>query len=329
MAKMVFLAVEGCLSSSIGSLVDAFSIANRWHRALAGTSDTPPFETRIVSADGRPILANGNIAVHPDGAMTQVDQAEVILLPAFPQMIDPQAPNIKETLAWLRDRHARGITLAAMCTGAFLLAESGLLDGKSATTHWQFSKLFQRRFPKVRFRLNRILTEEDGLITTGASTAVFNLGLHLIRRFGSEELATLCSRAFLVDPHRATQAPYAVFHPAKNHGDGQILKAQEWMDLHYARRIVIDAIAKMVGISPRHFKRRFRKATGESPLAYLQHLRIEAAKKKLATSRARVNEITYLIGYEDSSTFRRLFKKQVGISPREYRDKFLAGRKAA
>jgi len=329
MAKMVFIAVEGCLFSSLTNLIDVFGIANRWHWVLNGKAAPPLFETKIVTRDGRDVLADGNIRVQPDGAMAQVAQADVILVPAFPRMVESSAPAIHGIVTWLIDGYRSGILIAATCTGAFLLAETGLLDGKKATTHWQFGKHFQRRFPRVHFQLHRILTEDSGLICTGAATAVFNLGLHLIRRFGSEELAAVCAKAFLIDPHRTSQAPYAMFHSPKNHADRQVMKAQEWMETHFAENIAIDAIAGMVGISPRHFKRRFRSATGESPLTYLQNLRVEAAKTKLATTQANVNEITYMIGYEDSSTFRRLFKKQVGISPREYRDKFFMGKKAA
>lgn len=322
MAKFVFLAVEGCLFSSIANLIDVFSIANAWHRDTAASDEPPPFETLIVTANGLPVCASGAIRIQPDGAMTQAGRADVILLPAFPRVIDPSEPDIPSILVWLRDIHRRRIPIAAMCTGAFLLAETGLLDGRKATTHWQYGNSFRRRYPKVHFQRYAILTEDNRLICTGAATAIFNLGLHLIRSFGSGELAARCASAFLVDPHRTSQAPYAVFCSTKHHGDREILKAQQWMEAHYAESIPIDAVAKMVCISPRHFKRRFRKATGESPLAYLQNLRIEAAKDKLANSQANVNEITYMIGYEDSSTFRRLFKKQVGISPRAYRDKF-------
>jgi transcriptional regulator GlxA family with amidase domain len=329
MAEMVFVAVEGCFFSSIANMIDAFGIANRWSPLLGENTAPPPFQTRIVTSDGLPVLADGHIKVQPDGAIGQVDRADVIFLPAFPTVVDAALPAVQQLLPWLIDCHGRGITLAAMCTGAFLLAETGLLEGKQATTHWQFSRLFQRRYPRVGFQMHRMLTEQSGLICTGATTAIYNLALHLIRRYGSEQLASVCGKAFLIDPQRTSQAPYAVYRSPRRHGDRQVIQAQEWMEKHYAEGAGIDAIAEMVGISPRHFKRRFRKATGESPLAYLQALRIEAAKTQLATTQANVNEITYMIGYEDSSTFRRLFKKQVGISPREYREKFFSGKKAA
>jgi len=279
-----------------------------------------------VTVEGDPVCANGGIRVHPDRAIKDVDRTDLILIPPFLPVGDPLTQKMGDISDWLVERYRRNTNIAAMCTGAFVLAETGLLNGKVATTNWQFARRFQCRYPKVHLRLDRILTEDGGLTCTGAATSIFNLGLHLIRTFGSEALASVCSKALLVDPNRDSQSPYLVFSARKSHGDTDILEAQEWMEEHYADPITIDAIAREAGISPRHFKRRFRKATGESPLGYLQNLRMEAAKTRLETTLDNVNEITCRIGYEDSSTFRRLFKRHTGISPREYRDKFLRSR---
>ena len=322
MARMTFLAAEGCLFSGISGLIDAFSIANLWYRALNKERSDSLFETEIVTVEGETIRANGGIQVHPDGAIKDVNQTDLILIPPFLPVDEPLTRKAGEISEWLIDGYRKKTNIAAMCTGTFMLAETGLLDGKIATTNWQFARRFRRRYPKVHLMMDRILTEEAGLICTGAATSIYNLGLHLIRAFGSEDLASVCSKALLVDPNRDSQSPYSIFSARKDHGDASILEAQEWMQEHYSDNITIDAIAKEAGISPRHFKRRFRKATGESPLGYLQNLRMEAAKRRLETTLDNINEITFQIGYEDSSTFRRLFKRYAGISPREYRDKF-------
>jgi transcriptional regulator GlxA family with amidase domain len=322
MAKMTFLAAEGCLFSGISGLVDAFYIANLWNRTLNHQGPDPLFETEIVTVEGDTVLASGGIRVHPDRAMRDVNRTDLILIPPILPVDEPLTPRMGDISDWLIDRYRKKTNIAAMCTGTFMLAETGLLDGKIATTNWQFGRRFRRRYPKVHLRLDRVLTEDGGLICTGAATSMYNLGLHLIRTFGSEALASVCSKALLVDPNRDSQAPYFFFSARKDHGDKDILEAQAWMEKHYGDPITIDAIAGKAGISPRHFKRRFRKATGESPLGYLQNLRMEAAKRRLETTLDNVNEITCRIGYEDSSTFRRLFKRHTGISPREYRDKF-------
>ena len=167
-----------------------------------------------------------------------------------------------------------------------------------------------------------MLTEDDGILCTGAATAVYHLALHFIRRYGSSRLANTCAKALLVDPNRSSQTPYARITPPRNHGDDQVLLAQELIENDFAAIETVDAVAREVGISPRHFKRRFKAATGDLPSKYLQRVRIEAAKERLETSRDSIETITWAVGYRDVSSFSRLFKQYTDISPRAYRDKF-------
>lgn len=322
MTKITFLAGQGCLPSNISGLMDAFAIANLWHQAMEKGAG-PLFETEIVSADGQPITGDGCMQIHPHCGFDGFKGTDFLLIPAFLPVAEPMTADIDMVLAWIAQQYRNGTPVAAMCTGVFLLAETGLLDGKAATTNWQFAKRFGRRYPRVRLQAEQILTEDTGLICSGAVTSIFNLGIHIIRRFGNAELATVCSKALLVDPNRSSQTPYFIHRGSKAHRDEDILKAQRYLESNYATGVAIDEVARHVCISPRHFKRRFRQATGENPLSYLQKVRIEAAKKLLETTRDKINEITWRIGYEDSSTFRRLFKKHTDLSPREYRDKFL------
>jgi transcriptional regulator GlxA family with amidase domain len=212
--------------------------------------------------------------------------------------------------------------MAALCTGVFLLAETGLLNGKEATTHWQFARKFSRLYPKVWLRPELIQTEVDGLTCTGAATSYYNFALTLIEKYGSKELANVCSKSLLVDPVRTSQAPYFFECNLKRHTDAHISKAQRFMENNVASIRSVDEIAGHVHLSSRHFKRRFKQATGSSPLSYLQDMRIELAKKKLESTQDSIDDITLQIGYENASTFRRLFKDRTSLSPREYRDKF-------
>jgi transcriptional regulator GlxA family with amidase domain len=243
MARMTLLAAEGCLSSGICSLIDSFSIANLWNRALNKQGPDPLFETEIVTVEGDPVSANGGTRVHPDRAIKDVDRTDLILIPPFLPVGEPLTQKMGDISDWLIERYRRDTIIAAMCTGTFVLAETGLLNGKVATTNWQFARRFQRRYPKAHLRLDRILTEDGGLTCTGAATSIFNLGLHLIRTFGSEALASVCSKALLVDLNRDSQAPYLVFSARKSHGDTDILEAQKWMEEHYADPITIAAEA--------------------------------------------------------------------------------------
>jgi transcriptional regulator GlxA family with amidase domain len=322
MAKISFIAADGCGFSGISGLIDSFSIANLWHSANTGKKTELLFEMEILSPNGKAFCVNGGYQITPDGSFMDIKKTDLIIIPSFLPNVELLRENAKDMLDWIMARYEHGVSIAALCTGSFVLAETGLLDGRLATTNWIYARLFRRRYPKVLLKPERILTQDNGLICTGAVSAFYNLGLHFIEVFGSSELASQCSKALLVDSNRISQSSYVIFYAYKGHGDDKILKAQQWMEFHLTEYVNMENLAEHVGISPRHFIRRFKKATSESPLNYLQQMRIEKAKKILETRTDTVDEITQAIGYENSSTFRKLFKECTGLSPREYRNKF-------
>ncbi len=322
MAKISFIASEGCIFSGISGLIDSFSIAGLWHSGKNGSNNAPLFETEILSPDGKPFHVSGGFQVRPDGSFMDVRQTDMVIIPPFLPNVEPVPGNMRDMLDWIIARYAQGIPVAALCTGAFVLAETGLLNGRIATTNWFLARLFRSRYPEVLLKPERILTEDRGLICSGAVSAFYHLGLYIIEMFGSADLASKCSKALLVDSARTSQASYVIFNVCKTHGDEQVLESQQWMEDHLSENMSMENLATQAGISPRHFIRRFRKATGETPLNYLQKIRIEKARKILENAPDTVDEITCAIGYENSSTFRKLFKKYTGLSPREYRSRF-------
>ncbi len=324
MAHITFLAYPNCSLSSIFGPMDAFAIANLWYRAKGRDEGDrePLFSWDIVSLDGQTVHGQGGIPIQPHRSIHDVDATDFILVPAF---LPPLSfiGNVPEEFAqWLSGRHARNTLIGATCTGTFLLAETGLLDGKQATTNWAFVRYFRKLYPNVRLNPERLLCVDGGVICSGATTSYMDLCLYLIEKFGSDELASRCAKSLLLEPGRRSQSPYFIFDFQKNHTDHQILQAQLLMENKFMEPFSLDSPASELGISPRHFKRRFKSATGDSPLAYLQRVRIEAAKRKLETTQETVNEITCQVGYEDSNSFRRLFKKYTGLSPSEYRSRF-------
>lgn len=322
MPKFSFWISEGALFSSVTTLTDAFAIANLWQRTLEEKEAAPLFQTEILTTDGAPVTALGNISVMPHGAVDEEAFTDcLIVAPTLPNLT-PLPANLDRLGRWIDALRCKGATIATACTGTFFLAELGLLDGKTATTNWQYARLFQKQYPMVNLNVRHMLTEDDGILCTGAATAVYQLALHLIRRFGSNHLASACCKALLVDPNRSSQTPYVLMRPLKNHGDTQVLKAQRLLAENYAAIDSVDAIAREVGISPRHFKRRFKSATGDLPLKYLQRIRIDAAKERLETTNQTIEEITRDVGYQDVSSFCRLFKQHTAISPSTYREKF-------
>ena len=275
-----------------------------------------------VAVEKKPVLANGGISIRPNAVFDAVKKTDLIIIPPRLFAKQPNDAELCRIIPWLKENYQKGTRIGTLCTGSFVLARTGLLDGKNATTNWLYVKKFQRLFPRVRLKPDQILTEDDGLICSGALTAMYNLALHVIEIFGSEALSRKCAKILLVDHNRQSQRPYMVEHFKRNHGDRQILDGQHWFEKNFADRFSIDDVAAVVGLSPRHFKRRFKKATGENPLHYLQKVRMEKAKNMLETSLENIETITATVGYEDSRTFRRLFKKYTSLSPREYRDRF-------
>ena len=322
MIKISFWVGEGTLFSSVAILMDAFSIANLWHQSMTGKKQDALFRMEILTLDGTPVEAYGGFPVVPHGAVRDAARTDCLIVsPSLPN-VTPMPGNLGILSKWVHGLHRRKTPIATSCTGTFILAEMGLLDGKTATTNWQYARMFQKRYPKVNLCPEHMMTEDDGILCTGAATAVYHLALHLIRLFGSASLAGAMSKALLIDPNRNSQIPYILSRPLKNHGDSQVLMAQHFIEENYAVIDTIDVIARKVGISPRHFKRRFKSATGELPHKYLQQVRVDAAKIKLETTRDSIEEITWAVGYTDVSSFCRLFRQHTQISPGAYRDKF-------
>ncbi|MBI9075807.1 MAG: helix-turn-helix domain-containing protein [Desulfatibacillum sp.] len=323
MPHLTLLAFQNCAASAIYGCIDAFAISNRWYGQLNQGEDdgAPLFSWDIASIDGKPVEAEGRVTVTPHCSIHEVESTDFILIPGFLPPLDFIGDVPKELTAWIRRHHEKDVLVGTTCTGTFLLAETGLLDGKTATTNLKFSRYFQKLYPAVNLKPERILTEDSGFLCSGATTSVFDLCVYLIEKFGYEELAVLCSKALLMEP-RYSQSPYTIFEFQKDHTDTAVKEAQCYMEERFTTHISVEALACDLGISPRHFVRRFKSATGDSPLLYLQRIRIEAAKQKLEKTVESIEEITQQVGYEDPNSFRKLFKKTTGLSPREYRNRF-------
>ena len=226
---------------------------------------------------------------------------------------------------WLSEMHAQGAMLCSACSGVLLLAETGLLDGREATIHWAFARTFRRNFPNVRLRLEKVLVttgERQQFVMSGASASWHDLVLYLVARHFGPPAAQAIAKFMLLQWHVDGQAPYAVFETPTDHGDAAVLDAQQWLSDHFTVAAPVDEMVRRSGLAERSFKRRFKKATGYSPIAYVQHLRIEAAKRRLERTTVPIDEISWNVGYEDPAFFRRLFKRITRITPGDYRRKF-------
>ncbi len=322
MAHITFIALPRCLMSGIVFSIDTFSIANRWADPKSLNVGAPLFRWDVATLDGRPVAGEGRVLLQPNCSIHEITRTDFIFLPGMLLPLSVKSDLPDGLIEWLWRQRRNNTMIGSSCTGTFLLAEAGLLDGKAATTNWAFTRRFKKSYPNVRLQADRILTEDDGILCAGATTSIIDLCLYLIKKFGSEELAAVCSKVLLMSPVRRSQTPFEIFNYRKNHSDEAVLKAQERMEMKYAGSITVDGLASDSGVSTRHFIRRFKAATGDSPLQYLQRIRVEIAKSRLEKTRESVEEITLKVGYENANSFRKLFKKNTGLSPREYRMQF-------
>lgn len=313
---ITLLLADRCSAANATLAMEVLSAANLF-------ADSPCFEVVLASLDGQAVVTWGGQRLEVDCSVAQVARTDLVLIPGFLFTLKEVLPTFAAYGPWLREQHGRGAVLASMCTAAFLLAETGLLQGLRATTHWAFTEFFRRRYAQVCLDEGQILCEENRLITCGGATAAMDLMLHLIRRFGSAELAYTCGKYLLIDTGRTEQSVYAMWSLPKSHGDSEILRVQHWLEQHFTESLVIDEVARRFGFGVRNFKRRFKDATGYTPIGYLQTLRLERAKQMLESTRMTLDSITYAVGYEDSNSFRRLFQQRVGMLPAAYRKKFL------
>ena len=321
MIKVTILAFDTAPATTITGPMDVFQLAGVTANFAAGELPVPLFDVEIVSPDGASIKCANRITIAPHRAMHEVEDPDLIIIAGVWELENVLSRQ-QEALAWLQKQYKRGAQIAGLCTGAFVLAATGLLDGKDATTHWIAADIFRQLFPEVNLRPERLITDAGGLYCSGAFTACFDLSLYLVAKLVGYDVAAKSAKTLVYDIGRVSQTPYSPFNFQRNHQDDIILASQRQLEKKYTENIDIDVVAQESGMSRRTFERRFKTATGDSPLLYLQRVRVEAAKQILEEKNSSFDEISYEVGYENSSFFRKVFVKHTGLLPGEYRVKF-------
>ncbi len=322
MKRITILAPDNAIASSVMGTMDIFCQAGLTWNYLFGKDPVSYFKVEIVTQDGRPVTCLNQAKIYPHCSALEVKSTDVIIISSFSDF--NTLNTSRRSINWIKKHYSNGATIASICVGSFLLAQTGLLNKKIATTHWGFADEFKQRYPQVKLRPERLITDEKNLLCSGACSSYIDLSIYLIRRYCGHEVAMECSKTMLHDYGRSSQSAYMVFQFKKDHGDSQIFKAQEWIEEKYMKNINIKLLAQSLGMSQRSLERRFKNATGDTPLLYLQRVRVGIAKRLLETDNQTFNEITYKVGYEDSSFFRKIFKKHTGLLPKDYKRKFQA-----
>lgn len=285
----------------------------------------PVFEPRLVGAERGLLELVTGVSIVTQDSIADVDETDIVFVPNVVVQTPEQLQALDPTLiAWIRRMHLKGAQVCAACGGALVLAATGLLDGKEATTHWSYVSLFENQFPKVKLHADRLLVqtgEGHSLMCSGGASSWQDLALLLVARHAGIEEAIRMSKIFLYQWHRDGQLPYACMIQNVDHGDAIMSRCQQWIAENYDHADVVAELVRQSGLPKRTFDRRFKAATGYSPLAYVQALRIEEAKQMLETTDESVEIIGRQVGYEDAASFRRLFRRLSGMNPGDYRRK--------
>ncbi|WP_022665181.1 GlxA family transcriptional regulator [Desulfospira joergensenii] len=320
MIKVTLLALDHVLASSVMGTMDILGQTGATWNCIAGQEEVSYFDISIATQDGKPVRTKHQTALYPKGSIRDIDSTDLIVVSSFSDFRTLETSG--QAIEWLKEQYRQGTTLAGVCAGTYILAETGLLNGKTATTHWGFAQDFKQRYPKIHLKPEKIIVDEGNLLCSGGCNSYIDLSIYLVERYCGRHIALETSKAVLHDIGRNSQKPYCAFPFAKDHADSKIKSIQQWFEKNYNRRVDLRELSEKFGLSRRVFERRFKKATGITPLVYLQRSRVEIAKTLLEQTSKTFNEIAYMAGYEDTRFFRKIFKKHTHLLPKEYRKKF-------
>ncbi|MFA6083689.1 GlxA family transcriptional regulator [Mucilaginibacter sp.] len=320
MKHISILIPEG--ETSLSNIEAAHKMFTKVNEALDRMNKAPLFKIQLVGLNNETTLSSGLFTIKPDFTLQDSFKTDLIIIPAVHGDMNKVIAANSGFFPWIIKQYKTGAEVVSLCIGAFILASTGLLKGRSCTTHWLMADEFRKMFPDVNLMPYKIITDEGGIYTSGGAYSSLNLLLYLVEKFAGRDAAIISSKVFEIDIGRNSQSLFIIFHGQKDHEDTVIKKAQDFIEHNYPDKITVDGLASMLALSRRHLERRFKKATSNTVVEYMQRVRIEAAKMSLETVRENVNEVMYNVGYTDTKAFRMIFKKITGLSPVEYRNKY-------
>jgi len=318
MKDITIVALDTSVASTFTGPMDVFSLSGILWNGISGRNPAPDFAVRIATKDGKPVNCLNGITLTPHCSIHDIQKTDLVMVSAITGSISEALEANRDIVTWLKEQYKNGAWISSVCTGAFVLAETGLLDGKTATTHWGFVRQFRKRYPRVKCRPDALITDEGDLFCSGGSNSCIDLALYLVEKLCGRTVAIQCAKAMVYDLGRSTQAPYSALIAKRSHRDGTIHDAQNWIEEHFSQRLGVSMLAGRANMSERTFQRRFKEATGDTPVSFLQKVRIEAARDLLETGNRSFEEITCMVGYEDPASFRKIFLRQTGLLPRDY-----------
>ncbi|MBL7930434.1 MAG: helix-turn-helix domain-containing protein [Bacteroidia bacterium] len=308
---------------TIATIVGSVEILNEANAFWKRNGKEIPYKIQTAGVSKKVDFSKAGITLQPDTNISQIRKTNLVIVPpsSVRSMADVEKGN-KLITKWIEKQYKLGAEVASMCSGIFMVASSGVLEGKTCSTHWIHAETFKNSFPGIDLKAEKLITHESGIYTNGGAYSFLNLVLFIVEKYYDKQTAIYCSKLFQVDLERHSQSPFAIFSGQKKHDDDMILNAQNFIEKNYQDKISIEALSNRFNVGRRNFDRRFVKATGITPLDYLQRVKIEAAKKSLENSRKTVNEVMYDVGYNDTKAFREVFNRITGMSPLDYKARY-------
>jgi transcriptional regulator GlxA family with amidase domain len=306
----------------VGSIEGPHKVFSQVNDLLRSLGRAPAFQVELVGLTREKTFNHGLFTLHAHRTIHEEFQTDLIVIPAPHGDLRQAVQLNRELIAWISRQHQGGAEVASLCMGAFLLAATGLLDGRRCATHWIAANDFREMYPQVELVAERVITDERGLYSSGGAYSYLNLILYLVEKYVGRDVAVSCAKVFQIDIARTSQSPFMIFNGQKEHEDEPIKKAQVFIETNFPNKISVEELAAQAFLSRRNFERRFKKATFNTVVEYIQRVKVEAAKQSLESSQENVNEVMYSVGYSDTKAFRSIFKKITGISPLAYRNKY-------
>jgi transcriptional regulator GlxA family with amidase domain len=308
--------------NNLSSIVGAYKIFSRANAYWKQSGRKELFTIDLAGISNKVDFYNGLFTVTPNKQISDIYHTDLIIIPSLNHNYENAVKANGPLIDWIERQYKNGAEIASICTGAFLLASSGLLDGRTCSTHWAAADTFRTLFPKVDLQADRLITDENGIYTNGGAYSFLNLVIYLVEKYFDRQTAIYCSKVFQVEMDRESQAAFTIFTGQKQHGDEMVKEAQAYIETNMQEKISVEHLSARFAVGRRNFDRRFIKATGNTPVEYLQRVKIESAKKALESSRKTINEVMYDVGYSDVKAFREVFRKVTGMSPLEYRRRY-------
>ena len=319
MKNITILVPKGAI---LGSIEGPRQVLTEVNKLLQSMGRPAMFQVQLAGLAKEVPAAGGIYTVFTDVLVQNIAQTDLIIIPALDGNMPETLKNNQDFLPWIVKQYKNGAEVGSLCVGSFLLASTGLVYGKKCATHWMAANDFRKMFPEVNLVEDKILTDEHGIYSSGGAFSYLNLILYIIEKYAGRDIAVFMSKAFQIDIERRSQSPFAIFNGQKDHEDEAVKKAQEIIEKSIQEKITVDQLADTLALSRRNLERRFKKATANTVVEYMQRVKIEAAKMSLESSRENVNEVMYNVGYSDPKAFRDTFKKITGLSPMQYRSKY-------